>query len=568
MMRRRIWLIAATLACLPGAWADESVVNSKHDLSTLGPGPIRAVDESRVCIFCHTPHNASADAPLWNRHNPTTHYRIYRSSTIDARIDQPGLASKMCLSCHDGSIALGLTLDRPLTDPIPMTHSYMPSGPSNLTNDLSDDHPIGLRYDRMLSNRDPQLRPVELVDHRIALGERNELECVACHDPHNNELGDFLRIPQLEGALCTTCHEMYGWELSSHALSPRSVPITATQGDKLPYRSMADNACRACHLSHSAPEREHLLYDRGSLVCLNCHDGIGGQNILPVTDQRSGHRISRVYGQMLPSLVQLRGLGHVQCTDCHNPHAVRGELARGALNTNEGGLLAPPALRGASGVSISGMPVDHVVFSYEVCFKCHGDLAVQLRARVVRQRDELGNVRREFLPTTASAHPVALPARRAGDVPSLVASQRSRRFIGCQDCHNNPDSIDAGGLQVNGPHTSRFDNLLVRRYETSDYTVESPQSYALCYECHDRTSILGDESFSLHNRHVVRGRTPCSACHASHGVNGNTAQHSHLINFDLAIVEGQRFYVDTGDRRGSCTLNCHGVDHVNFTYSP
>ena len=62
---------------------------------------------------------------------------------------------------------------------------------ANLTSDLSDDHPIGFRYDRALSNRDAQLRPVELVDHRIILGERGELECTACHDPHNNELGDF-----------------------------------------------------------------------------------------------------------------------------------------------------------------------------------------------------------------------------------------------------------------------------------------------------------------------------------------------------------------------------------------
>ena len=67
--------VMAALLCLllwgGRARADESVVNSKHDLSTFGPGPIRALDESRVCIFCHVPHNASPAAPLWNRHNPT-----------------------------------------------------------------------------------------------------------------------------------------------------------------------------------------------------------------------------------------------------------------------------------------------------------------------------------------------------------------------------------------------------------------------------------------------------------------------------------------------------------------
>ena len=90
--------------------ADESVVNSKHDLSARGPGPIRAVSEQEICIFCHTPHNASPQTPLWNRSDPRLHYRIYESSTTDARIDQPSGPSKMCLSCHDGTMALGEVL--------------------------------------------------------------------------------------------------------------------------------------------------------------------------------------------------------------------------------------------------------------------------------------------------------------------------------------------------------------------------------------------------------------------------------------------------------------------------
>ena len=83
--------------------ADESVVNSVHNLSTSGPGRIRALEESRVCIFCHTPHNASPQAPLWNRTNPQTHYRVYDSSTTDARIDQPGGATHRC-ECFSASL--------------------------------------------------------------------------------------------------------------------------------------------------------------------------------------------------------------------------------------------------------------------------------------------------------------------------------------------------------------------------------------------------------------------------------------------------------------------------------
>ncbi len=564
-------LLAALLLLLATARvtrADESVVGSPHDLSVFGPGPIRAVEESQVCIFCHTPHNASPAAPLWNRHSPTAYYRIYRSATTEARVDQPGPASLLCLSCHDGSLALGLTLDRPLTDPIPMNHPYIPPGLTNLTNDLSDDHPVGFRFDRALSNRDPQLRAPQLVDHRVPLGPRGELECTACHDPHNNELGNFLRITELEGALCRTCHDMRGWELSSHANSPRSVPVTATTGEQLPFRSLADNACASCHVSHTAPYRTHLLHDQESRLCLDCHDGIAGKNLHAVINQHSGHRIHTLVDRSEPPERRWSLAHTVECTDCHNPHAAAPSLLRGAPSIAQSGPLVPPALREVPGISLTGLPVTTARWYYEVCFRCHADTPVLVADRIIRDQDSLGNVRRQFLPTAASAHPAAYPARHTGEVPSLVAEQRTRSFVSCQDCHNNPDSSDEGGGQVNGPHGSRYDFLLVDQYETRDFTLESPQSYALCYRCHDRNSILNDESFPLHNVHVVRGRSPCSACHTAHGVSGSPSQHGHLINFDLAIVGGQRFYVDTGRLSGSCTLTCHGVNHVNFTYAP
>ncbi len=567
-MRTVVMVAISLLLWASLAPADESILNSKHDLSIFGPGPIRAIDENRVCIFCHVPHNASPAAPLWNRHNPTTYYRIYRSRTTDARIDQPGPESKLCLSCHDGSIALGLTLDRPATDPISMTHPYIPSGPSDLTNDLSDDHPVGLRYDRSLANRDAQIRPRELVDHRIKLGQRGELECTACHDPHNDELGNFLRITEHSGALCITCHDMTGWRISAHANSPRNVPLTVTGGQQLPFRSLADNACRACHVSHSAPHRDRLLYDRPTRLCLGCHDGANGQDILSVTDQRSGHRINRLLGHRASPERRLGLARTVECTDCHNPHAVVGGRAATVLDMAGLGPLLPPAMKEVPGVGLTGLPVNPARFYYEVCFRCHADRPVIVPTRIPRQRDTGGNVRLQFLPTAASAHPVTFPSRRTGEVPSLLPQWRTRRSISCQDCHNNPDAISAGGSLPEGPHGSRFEHLLVARYETRDFTIESPQSYALCYRCHDRNSVLGDESFALHDRHVTRGRTPCSACHTGHGVGGSSSQHGHLINFDISIVGGQRFYVDMGRLSGSCTLSCHGVEHVNFTYQP
>lgn len=557
--------VGLVLAAAP-VFADDSVVNSKHDLSSFGPGPVRALNESQVCIFCHTPHNASPAAPLWNRVNPTTYYRIYQSSTTDARIGQPTGSSKMCLSCHDGSIALGMVLSRP--DPIPLTHPYIPSGPGNLTNDLSDDHPIGFRYDRQLSNRDPQLRDPSLVDSRIKLGPRGELECIACHDPHNNRLGNFLRLPTRDGALCNACHEMDGWRTSAHALSGKPVPRTLSLEEPLPYLTMAENACATCHVSHGATQRERLLRARSYDLCIECHNGITASDVLSVMGQLSGHKPNRLRDEHDPAEDPRTMRMHVDCVDCHNPHAVRNDPLRDVALTASGpGALLPSEMAFVPGVTLSGVPIDRARHYHEVCFRCHADNPALIRGRIVRQRDEGGNIRRQFLPTAASAHPVTFALRNPAEVPSLTPAARARPTMGCQDCHNNPDARALGGSGPNGPHGSRFPFLLARRYETADFTLESPQAYALCYECHDRNSILGDQSFSLHRVHIVNGRTPCSACHSPHGVSGSRTQHDHLINFDVSIVHGRREFIDTGLFSGRCTLMCHGVNHVNFEYS-
>ena len=566
MIRSGKYLWMLTLAALASiAAADERILNSKHDLSRSGPGPVRATGESEVCIFCHAPHNTSPAAPLWNRHNPQLYYRVYSSSTTDARIDQPTGTSKMCLSCHDGTIAPGLVLSRP--NPIPMTHPTMPAGRSDLTTDLSDDHPIGLRFDRQLTARDPQLRLPGSVDQRIKLGPRGELECVACHDPHNNQFGDFLRIPMREGALCNTCHQMGGWRDSAHALSPRPMPRSLMPDDPPAFSTISEMACGACHASHGAVQHERLLHRRSFELCIECHNGLTARDVQSVNGLRSGHRPGRFADRHDPAEEPRSMSTHVDCVDCHNPHAVQSNVL-GAVAARDLGPMHMPAMQEVPGVSISGVSVDDATYYYEVCFRCHADRPAPVRNRIIRQRDTLGNIRQQFQPSAASAHPVAFAARDQAETPSLLPEFRGRAFLSCQDCHNNPDARQLGGSGPNGPHGSRFEFLLLDRYETADFTMESAQSYALCYRCHDRNSILGDESFTLHRRHIVDARTPCSACHAPHGVSGDSVRHDHLINFDVSIVGGQREFIDRGRFAGSCTLVCHGVQHVNLSYGP
>jgi hypothetical protein len=58
-------------------------------------------------------------------------------------------------------------------------------------------------------------------------------------------------------------------------------------------------------------------------------------------------------------------------------------------------------------------------------------------------------------------------------------------------------------------------------------------------------------------------------CHDPHGIDGSrgtSANNSHLINFDLAVVQpsqktGLLLFEDMGMSRGQCYLTCHGKDH-------
>jgi predicted CXXCH cytochrome family protein len=551
----------------------DSVVGSPHDLSVSGFGAVHALTEERVCVFCHAPHNATGQAPLWNRHMPRTHYRVYESSTTDARIDQPYGPSKMCLSCHDGAMAVGLVASRPSTEPIVMSRRTIPPGPSDLTEDLSDDHPIGFRYDRALANRDRQLKNPDIVTPLLPMGSHNEVHCTTCHDPHDNSLGDFLRIPDVRSAICLSCHDMDGWHSGSHGTSTARVRARGVnRDDRLPYDTVADNGCTSCHKVHSADSRERLLRHR--LLddnCLTCHDGsVAKDNIASEMRKRSAHNVLIGQNRHDPNEDPRIMPRHVTCADCHNPHATSAGVSRNVVSSTP--KVAVESLRFVSGVNRSGIAVDRARYEYEICFKCHSDNLSRPRTPDIVRQITQTNTRLEFQTNNPSFHPV-IGSANLSDSPSLLPPYRGGSVIACTDCHNSDTAGRGNAAGVNGPHGSIYEPLLIDNYETDDFTIESPQSYALCYRCHDRQSLLNDESFPLHRQHIVTGRAPCSACHDAHGISrtqGNTRSNSHLINFDRSIVQPAGSsaiqFIDQGRLAGSCTLTCHGVAHVRFEY--
>ena len=142
-------LCAALFAAGP---ALAQIATTRHNLSVSGPGPAIAASESDICLFCHTPHDSSPVAPLWNRPNPGSSYTPYSSSTAKASPGQPTGASMLCLSCHDGTVAVDAYGGQA---GVIFLGGDLAVGADELTND----HPISFTYDDALATQDGELFP-------------------------------------------------------------------------------------------------------------------------------------------------------------------------------------------------------------------------------------------------------------------------------------------------------------------------------------------------------------------------------------------------------------------------
>ncbi len=540
------------------------LAETKHNLSASGTGSIRAVSEKEVCIFCHIPHSVMPGKSLWNRDTTGGYFTPYTSSTVVSSPGQPNGTSILCLSCHDGTIALGDIASK--ETPVSMLGGIttMPPGPSVLGTDLSDDHPISFHYTSNVASRRGDLVDPAFLTGPVKLDKAGWMQCTACHDAHNDSNGKFLTVSNLGGALCTTCHlYLDHWNQSSHSQS--SATWNGASPDPWPESDMitvSENACGNCHRTHKAGGHERILkYEAEEDNCLPCHNGnVSSINLETVFKKPYIHAVNDTTGVHDPTESVNIDTRHVECEDCHNPHAA------GAGTTS-----MPSSIVGVRGVSLSGVALDSSSNEYEICFRCHGDSYNKPAARTARQIEQL-NVREEFSLANPSFHPVAGAGVNL-DVPSLLLPYTINSTIDCIDCHDNDNSSAIGGSGPKGPHGSIYPSILQMQYETLDNTPESPSAYALCYKCHDRNSILNDESFSSHRLHVVDQRTPCNVCHDPHGVSaeqGNTLNNTSLINFDIATVQpnssGQLRYESTGRFSGSCYLSCHGSDHAPINY--
>lgn len=209
------------------------ISTTKHNLSVSGPGPVKAVSETQICIFCHTPHNAYPSSPLWN-HDPSSavSYTSYWSPSLKAypsQAEAPPIDgfSKLCLGCHDGTVALGAVRTkrgrggeiRMVTIPgVVESGRLRPKARGHIGTDLSGGHPISFRFDESLKTRrqaDPDLMPLRwpITDPDVKLHTTQGgygVQCTSCHDPHLDRYPGsappFWRKPTYD-EVCMVCHE-------------------------------------------------------------------------------------------------------------------------------------------------------------------------------------------------------------------------------------------------------------------------------------------------------------------------------------------------------------------------
>lgn len=202
-MKRQLTILTAIFVLAGASGAMAQISGSAHDFSD---GSVFNAG-GEICLPCHAPHNADrADlGKLWNHEVTTSTFTTYDGTTTVAAATALDSNSILCVSCHDGSVALdsfggttGLT--------------KLAAGDFGfLGTDLQDDHPVGNTADYSDGTANTSLNDVVTVELTLPLstldGQTDIVACSTCHSVHNDGgNASLLRVTNVGSALCLTCH--------------------------------------------------------------------------------------------------------------------------------------------------------------------------------------------------------------------------------------------------------------------------------------------------------------------------------------------------------------------------
>jgi len=480
-------ITAAMLLALGGGTASAQVtadVLGAHDMSPVTGAPITGGLGS-PCLYCHAPHSGIngttgvQPTPLWSQKlSSVQSYQVYSSTTMVNKTNASpplGSNSTLCLSCHDGTVALGTLTPY---GQVPMTGT-LSGTPADLGTNLQSTHPFSF-VTPLQSAPDlwPSLNanPPSTQDATGAVQLINgNVECGSCHNPHVQNIdssSDFLVIDNSESALCLACHNtvpsgtgmgmsiastgtpsaattaknpLGDWRTSIHATATNRIASQVSwtgdtqaagrrgRGASLgPYTNLRKNGCLSCHAPHNSATKV-LLRSYDDQVCISCHNG--GANVSPpapniyaeMSSPRIGHTVATAIGNNSHSPNEsdlLNHNRHAACVDCHNPHAAKQVgldfPVPPAIRPSQNGVLGISATDGRTVIA----PANN---QYENCLRCHGTSTGKTSKRAefgylpnwaVSAPDPL-NVLLQFNVTSTSSHPVMHVRNSPFPQPSL-----------------------------------------------------------------------------------------------------------------------------------------------------
>ena len=226
-MKKVFILLAAVLFIAAGTAAFGAISTTPHNLTNTANPVYTSSSTATLCGFCHIPHGgntAVAGLPLWARQGQAaSFYSVYGGGTTLAgtTVNAPGANSLTCLTCHDGTVGVGITYKNGVAaTPYTMTTNtgghitsngaldwagynsdttlsgYNPVIGGSAGNDLTNDHPVGVVYTVGSAGLGAAPSWAKLYSSRV--------ECASCHDPHDMTNDPFLRAPA--ATICQGCH--------------------------------------------------------------------------------------------------------------------------------------------------------------------------------------------------------------------------------------------------------------------------------------------------------------------------------------------------------------------------
>jgi len=251
--------------------------DNPHNLSAGSTG-VQAVSEQRICIFCHTSHNAKTDAdlinaPLWNHSLSSAVYNVLSPNTVVTGSYTSGVvnmlstpsapdgSSRLCLGCHDGTVGIGsvgselvpIAMNTSASACLAADGKLSSSCASYIGNDLTTKHVVSIPMNDTLKTASISNCGIAGQTTKLQYPWEGAMGSVVLLRPTGKTLpidgsqgipGGSAGMPASKyntgynyGVQCSTCHDPHDWS---------ALP---GQGYKFIVTPDFDSLCSACHIA-------------------------------------------------------------------------------------------------------------------------------------------------------------------------------------------------------------------------------------------------------------------------------------------------------------------------------